>query len=145
MSDLIKIACYRTGPDWPETTSADLATAIVQPAAIKSLRLTAAFQAAVAGGADLSELGAVYRVMTGEFITNLRDALHEGDLSQVQTLVAIAGADSVLAWSQATKDALDAVISANRLRLIDVVAAEIGEDAPESVSAADVDAALGRN
>jgi len=39
---------------------------------------------------------------------------------------------------------LNTVIAANTLRLIDVVAAELGQNAPATVSAADVDAALGR-
>lgn len=142
MSDLIKISCQRTSPNWLQTSSADLATAISTASALQGTRLTEAFQAAVAAGASLSELGACYSQMNNEFVVNLRDALHDGDLTQVSVLVAIA-ADQ-LSWSQTTINALNGIIAARSLRLVDVVAAELGETAPETVTAADVDAALGR-
>jgi hypothetical protein len=145
--DLIKIACYRTTPYWSEAASEDLATAIVQPAATSPLTLTLAFQQAIAAGAVFSELAQMWKF--SHFIEVLRAALHDGDLAGVQNMIA-SGAlmkdeAGSLIWSQATTDALNAVVANNSLRLIDVVAAELGEDAPESVSAADVDAALGRN
>ena len=137
---VIGIACFRT--DYQTKTPAQLAIDIAQPVALRSLALTSAFKAAVANGASLAELGAVYRVMNNEYIANLRDALHAGDLAQTQILVAIASSDTVLNFSQATKDALQAVITANELRLVDVVATELDQPAPETVTAADVEAAM---
>jgi len=129
--------------EWRQTSSADLASAITAPAALRETRLTDAFQAAVAAGASLSELGKCYSQMNNEFVVNLRDALHDGDLIQVQVLVAIA-ADQ-LSWSQTTINALNGIIASRVMRLVDVVAAELGETAPDAVTAADVDAALGRS
>jgi hypothetical protein len=143
-NQIIAIACYRTGPEWPQASSADLATAITELHSLSPMTLTSAFQAAVANGGVVEEYGRVYSVMNNEFVVALKTGLHNGDLLGVSFLMQIAKTHSNLAFSQASKDAIDAVIAANSLRLVDVVAAEIGEDAPETVTAADVDAALGR-
>lgn len=138
---MIDTVCFRVN-NWQQTSSVDLVTAITSVTALEPTRLTDAFQAAVAAGASLGELGKCYSQMNNEFVVNLRDALHDGDLTQVSVLVTIA-ADQ-LSWSQTTIDALNGIIAARSLRLVDVVAAELGETAPETVTAADVDAALGR-
>lgn len=140
MSDIIKIACYRTGPDWPQQTSADLATAIVQPAALTGMRLLTFFQQIIAAGGVQAELAPLYE--RGQFIVNLEENLTNGDLAGVQTLASLAA--DLVTMSETTTDAIDAVIAANSLRLVDVVAMELGETAPETVSEADVDEALGR-
>lgn len=145
MSDLILTAATRRFADkdlLDTTSSTDIAAAITAPAALAETRLTTAFQAAVAAGADLHELGKCYSQMNNEFVVSLRDALHDGDLTQVQVLIAIAAGQ--LAWSAATIAALNGVIAGRLLRLVDVVARERGEIAPETVSAAEVDEALGR-
>jgi hypothetical protein len=139
--DIIAMACYRV-PDWEKLSSDELATAIVQPAALNPLTMTGAFCAAVLAGADLGELGAAYSKMNNEYVVNLRDALHHGDFNQVQVLIQIGAA--VLGWSEKSLGAIQAILAANTLRLVDVVAIEKNESAPPVVSAADIEAALGK-
>lgn len=126
--------------EWQQMSSEALAAAITAPSALAETRLTSAFQAAVAAGASLEDLGKCYSQMNNEFVVNLRDALHDGDLVQVHVLVAIAAEQ--LSWSAETVAALNGVIAGRLLRQVDVVARELGEIAPETVDAAEVDAAL---
>ena len=142
--DAVKIACWRID-DWTATSSADLATAVAQPAALDPLTLTAAFGEAVAGGAVVAELAQMWKY--SEFISTVRANLQEGDLAGVQNMILSGGLmeeGGNAIWSQTTVDALTAVVTTHTLRLVDVVAAELGETAPETVSEADVDEALGR-
>lgn len=136
---VIEIACYRV-TNWAATSSADLATAVVQPAALSSMRLLSFFQQIVAAGGDQTELAPLYD--RSQFIIHLEENLMNGDLAGVQTLASLAA--DLVTMDQATIDAIEAVIAANSLRLVDVVATELGETAPETVSEAEVDEALGR-
>lgn len=140
MSELIKLACWRAGSDYASRTSEALAAALVAPCALRPLGLLGLFQAAVAGGADAAELGGLYRF--DRFIDHTEAVLASGDLAGVQALVAMA--ESLGGLSPATMKAIGAVIAAQTLRLVDVVAAELGVAAPATVSAAEVDEALQR-
>jgi len=131
---MIAQACYQTGSDWRSKTAAQLAAAITAPAALRETRLTSAFGEAVQRGADITELGKCYSVMNNEFVINLRDALHDGDLEQVSILVAIAAGQ--LSWPLATQNALNATIAAHTLTLIEQVAEGLGETAPDVDEAA---------
>jgi len=137
---MIAVTVYRTGNDWRTKPASTLAAEITAPVGLLETRLTTAFQEAVGRGADLHELGACYSKMNNEFVVNLRDALHDGDLVQVQVLTAIAAGQ--LEWSAATVQALAATIEAHTLTLIERVAAEQGQEAP-AIDAAAVAAALG--
>jgi hypothetical protein len=137
---IIKIACHRSGPNWPETSSTDLATAITEAYRLNPLSILEFFQAIIAAGGAQAELAPLYGYQ--KLIEHLERALANGDLAAVQVCVGLAA--DLESLSQETTDAIEAVIAANSLRLVDIVAAEIGEDAPETVTTADVDAALGR-
>ncbi len=137
--DNLKYAIFRVN-SYASKTAEQLATALVADAALTPVRLTTAFQEAFEAGASLNELGKVYSQMNNEFVINLRDALHQGDLVQTSILIAIAV--DQLQWSQATQDAVDSVLNTYTLTLVEQVANEFGEGAPESLSAADVTSAL---
>lgn len=138
---MIASACYQTGSDWRGKSAEALAAAITAPAGLRETRLTTAFQEAVGRGADLHELGKCYSQMNNEFVVNLRDALHDGDLVQVTVLTTIAAGQ--LEWSAATVQALQATIAAHTISLVERVAGQVGEEPPESIDAAVVESALG--
>ncbi len=136
---MITTSIYRT-KDWRSKNASTLAAEITTPVALRETRLTTAFQEAVGRGASLSDLGKCYSVMNNEFVINLRDALHDGDLVQVTVLIAIATGQ--LEWSSATVQALQATIAAHTLSLVEMVAAELAEPGPGVVDAAVVESAL---
>ncbi len=138
MNNLLTVACYRTGSNYASCTSADLAAAISAPSALKPLSLLQFFTAAVSLGADPTEFRAIWQYQ--EFVRRAEESLVNGDLLAVQTLLAICP----LSFSAKALAALNAVITANVLRLVDVVAAELQLAAPATVSATDVAVALGR-
>lgn len=138
--DIIKISCYRGTSNWSKTSSADLVAAIQQPTALRPMTLLDFFQRLLAAGAIKSEIAPLYD--RSEFIRDLKDNLQSGDLAGVAALASLA--EDIVTLSQTTIDAIASVLSTNSLRLVDVVAAELGETAPKTVTAADVDAALGR-
>lgn len=133
-NQIIAIACHRSGPEWPSTSSADLSSAITEDRRLKSLSILEFFQAIIAAGGIQAELAPLYEYQ--KLIEHLERSLANGDLPAVQVCVGLAG--DLESLSQATTDAIDAVIAANSLSLVDVVAEELGEDAPETVTAADV-------
>lgn len=140
MSELIKLACWRAGSDYASRTSEALAAALVAPCALRPLGMLAFFQEAVAAGADAGELGRLYQF--GRFVEDVEAVLAAGDLAAMQALVVMA--EGLGGLSAATMAAIGAVIEAHTLRLVDVVAAELGVAAPATVSAAEVDEALQR-
>jgi hypothetical protein len=133
---MIIYSVYRRN-EWKTKTAETLAAEISAPAAlVKFANLTSFFGALVAAGADAADLKAAWAF--SQFIQRFEEALQAGSLGAVQALVATIPFELSAASAQALND----LIAANTLRLIDVVAAEQGEPAPESVSAADVTAAL---
>lgn len=139
-SNTIKIACWRASSDYAKTPSAQLAQLITAPCALKPLTLLDLFTAATQHGASIVELSKIYD--SDKLIEHAEGILLERDLAKATAILQIIALRC--AWSKATIDAMTAVIAANTLRLVDVVAAELGEVAPQSVSADDVDAALER-
>ena len=134
-----KFAIFRV-PNYATKDASQLAEAVTAPAALQPISLTDAFAASIQGGAALAELGLVYTQMNNAFVVNLRAALNSGNLVQAGILLQIA--HNRLNWSDETMNAINAVLAANSLRLVDVVAREQGEEPPEQVSAADVTATL---
>jgi hypothetical protein len=139
MSDVIRVACHRTG-DYQNTTSADLVTAITQSVALQKTTLLSFFQQIIAAGGVQAELAPLYD--RSRFIDDMANNLEVGDLAAVSTLVSLA--QDIVTMTQPTVDAINTVITSSSLRLVDVVAAELGQVAPGSVTPADVDTALGR-
>jgi len=135
---LIRSACYYTGSNYAARTSDDLVAAILAPAALKELSLLQLFTMAVQAGAEAAEFRAIWQYQ--EYVRRVEEALARGDLAATRALLTVCP----VPFSEKTLAALNTVIAANTLRLIDVVAAELGQNAPATVSAADVDAALGR-
>lgn len=138
--DVIRVACHRTGSNWPSETSSNLAAAVVQPVAFEPLTWFELRNESISNGGDRADLAQLYN--TGGFFDLLRASLEAGDWAGIQDLKEDAG--DVVTLSTPTKQAIVATLDAHKLRLIDVVAGELGEIAPETVSATQVDSALGR-
>lgn len=135
---LVKQVCYRVGSDYAARNSTDLAAAVLAPTSLRVTSLLQLFTMAVQAGAEAAEFRAIWQYQ--EYVRRVDEALARGDLAATQALLATCP----VAFSEKMLAALNTVIAANTLRLIDVVAAELGQNAPATVSAADVDAALGR-
>jgi hypothetical protein len=133
---LIKIACFRC-TDYAKRASADLAAAITAAHSLKPLSLLQLIQQVQAAGGDAQEFRAIWQYQ--EYVRRTEEALAAGDLAAVQALLLICPVE----FSAAMQKALQQVIAANTLRLVDVVAAEMLQAAPVTVTAADVNAALG--
>ena len=139
-NDIIAWSCYRID-DYKNVSSADLATAIVQNVALTKTTIMPFFQQIIANGGVQSELAPLYKY--SEFMADLKLNLEKGDLTVVQTLVSLA--EDLVTLTMPTTMAIATAITQNFLRLVDVVAEAAWQVAPISVTAADVDAALGRN
>lgn len=139
MSDIIRIACWRANHDYTPT-SAEYAALCVAPAAWQPCSLVAFFQEIIAAGAVVAELAQIY--MYGQLVADVRAALEEGRADELQALAALL--PHLLTLSAPTQAAIATTLAAHTLRLVDVVAAERQEEAPATVTAADVDEALGR-
>lgn len=138
MTSIIRIACWRI-PDWSRSvTSADLAAAIVQPAALQPTDLMDMFLALP----DAPRAAAARLFGFDAYIRRTEAALAAGNLPNTMALLFVGQA--LISMSTDTTAALHAVLQTRILRLIDVVADEQGESAPAQVTATDVDAALGR-
>jgi hypothetical protein len=137
--EIIRDAVYKTD-SYHNQTSAALAAAITAPYRLKKLSLLQLIQQVqAAGGGDAQEFRAFWQYQ--EYVCRAEEAFAAGDLADVQALLLMCP----IAFTAATQTALQTVIAANTLRLVDVVAAETGSDpAPTTVTAADVDAALKR-
>ncbi len=142
----IKVSCHRVDPSWAQMSSAELAAAIsAESSELEPITLTTAFGEAVAAGAVVAELAQMWKY--GEFIATLRKLLHDGDIAGVQNMIlsgSLMTENGAVIWSQTTVDALNAVVASHAytIRPIDLVANEMGETAPETVSEADVTTAL---
>lgn len=140
--DTIKIACWRATPQYAQTPSAELAKLITAQRYIKRMTLIEFFAECVARGASTADLKQIYQF--GQYKLDVQYILEQSgdyvDLASIQAMIALMPFDV----ASQTSVAIAATISAHTARLVDVVAAELGEVAPESVSVADVDEALGR-
>lgn len=157
--DTIKVSCWRQA-GWPQISSADLAAAISAPYAIRRMELVeffgsiAAALAQITGGSQAQAAGMVAAetarlYQAGRFLDDLEYQLRNlggqtnaGNYAAVLYLVQTA--QTLTTLSEAMLTAIQTVITASTLRLVDVVAAELGEPAPGEVSAGMVDEGLGR-
>lgn len=156
--DIIRIACWRTDPTYA-TSSADFATAVaavVPPAAFTPIAFLPFLSATVDAGGSLAEAGKIYTYHG--LLEDTKAALLAGVYADALVLLAIAGA--VCAIAAPTQTALVAVVAGRApapQRLVDLIAGERNENNELSwpddngqqitvgtVTAADVDAALGR-
>jgi hypothetical protein len=127
--------------EWRPQTAATLAAAITQPAALRPMSLMQLFTAAAQAGATVAEFSAVWQY--SEFVQRVETALTDGDLAGAQALLAVCPVE----FTPTTLGTLAAVLAANTLRLVDVVAAEQSRPgavvtAPAQIDADDVTAAL---
>ena len=141
MTTIITNACWRTGSDWREQPAATLAAAIVQPVALRPMALMTLFTHATAAGADVTEFRDIWQY--AEYVQRVEHALTDGDLAGALAMLIVCPVQ----FGQATLAALQAVLAANTLRLVDTVAAEQSQlgavvTAPVTVTADDVTAAL---
>ena len=140
--DAVKIACWRASTNYASTSSAELAQLITAPRHVKRIALIEFFAECVARGASTADLKQIYKF--GQYKLDVQFVLESSgeyaDLATIQAMFALMPFDV----SQATSDAIAATISAHSARLVDAVAAELGEPAPQNVTADDVDTALGR-
>ena len=137
MINAIAISCFRTTANYASCSSANLAAAITAAHSLKPLSLLQLIQQVQAAGGDAQEFRAIWQYQ--EYVRRTEEALAAGDLAAVQALLLICPVE----FSAAMQKALQQVIAANTLRLVDVVAAEMLQAAPVTVTAADVNAALG--
>ena len=133
MTDEIKYATYRV-PDHNSKTDAELAAAIIAPAALNKMTLLEFFQQVIAAGGIQAEVAPAYT--HSEFMADLKLNLARGDLAALQVLVSLA--ENILTMTPVTTAAIQTVLTNNSLRLVDVVAAELGTTAPETITAQDV-------
>lgn len=123
--------------EWRPQTAATLAAAITQPAALRPMSLMQLFTAAAQAGATVAEFSAVWQY--SEFVRRVETALTTGDLAGATALLAVCPVQ----FGERTLAAIQVVLVANTLRLVDVVATEQSQlGAPESVTDSDVTAAL---
>jgi hypothetical protein len=138
MINAIAISCFRTTANYASCSSANLATAITAAHSLKPLSLLQLIQQVSAAGGDAREFRALWQYQ--EYVRRAEEDLRVGNLAAVQTLLLVCPVE----FSAKTQAALQGVIAANTLRLVDVVAAELGQAAPAKVTSADVNAALSR-
>ena len=134
---LIKIACFRC-TDYAKRASADLAAAITAAHSLKPLSLLQLIQQVQAAGGDAQEFRAIWQYQ--EYVRRAEEAFTAGDLAAVQALLLMCP----IAFTMLTQKALQTVLTANTLRLVDLIAAELDQTAPAKVTSADINAALGR-
>jgi hypothetical protein len=152
-TDVIRVACHRYSSQWSETTSADLAAGITAAYTIPAnLSLDDVLGAILQATAtedqetvrnELAQLWQFSEFMVG-LGENLRKRNYTGIAFMLDAAGRLKGPDGALIWSATTSTAAATALAGLAMSLVDVVAEDLGEDAPESVSAADVDAALGR-
>lgn len=140
MNNLIALACWRTGSDYAMRTSADLTIAITAPIALRSLNLLTLLIAATQAGAIPAELHRLYQY--AKYVEDAENVLRTGALLETQAMLAVAA--TIGAWTTPTVMAVQTVIAANALSLLDLVAIELNTTAPINVTAADIDMALNR-
>lgn len=147
---LILIAATRKFADGSlldNTSSSDIAAAIIAPYCIKKMELVEFFSALAAAGAVVAEVAPLYQWK--RFVDDLEYQLRNPDC-QTGTgnyqilLMLVEMAQHLTTMTEPTLAAIQVVIDATARRLVDVVAAEVGEVAPETVTAANVDEALER-
>jgi hypothetical protein len=116
--------------------AAALAQAISQPVALRPMDRKSLFGAVLVAGGNPTELRQLYAYSA--YMNDIETALGDGDLVAAQGLLLLCPID----LGPATQAAIGAVLAANTLRLVDVVAGETGEAAPVEIDADDVTAAL---
>lgn len=145
--DAVRISCYRVSSGYAGMSSADLVTAITAPYCLRRMELVEFFGLLTAAGAVVAEIAPLYQFDL--FVSHLEYQLRHpegqtgtGNYAAVGMFVTMA--QNLTTMSTATLTAIQTVLAVSALRLVDVVAAELGEAAPETVSEAEVAEALGR-
>jgi hypothetical protein len=134
-------AIWRVSSLWRSLNAEILAASIVQPVALRPMSLMGLFTTAAGAGATVAEFSAVWQY--SEYVQRVETALQSGDLAGAQALLTVCPVQ----FGQATLVALQTVLAANTLRLVDVVAAEQSRPgavvtAPAEIDADDVTEAL---
>lgn len=129
---------------YEEMTSADLATAISQPGDMAPTDLTGIGQGAAAHGAVEGEFGEVFEAQYSGYLARFEKQIGAGHYTSAKLLIAEMPPSLKSSMSAATLEAIGQVLDGRMRRKVDVVADELGVTAPDPVTAADVDAALGR-
>jgi hypothetical protein len=137
MNNIIAIACYRV-KNYASCANTTLAAAITAAHSLKPLSLLQLIQQVQAAGGDAQEFRAIWQYQ--EYVRRAEEAFTAGDLAAVQALLLTCPIE----FTAATQKALQTVIAANTLRLVDLIAAELDQTAPAKVTSADINAALGR-
>lgn len=150
-NDIIKIACWRIG-SWEAISSEELAARITAAWTVpEGLTLDDVFTAIVGAAAEQNretvkdEMAQLWKY--GEFLRGAKNNLESRNLVGLATMLDAAGRikeNGTNIWSEVTINAASAALATMSLRLIDVVAAERGEEPPETVTSVEVVAALGR-
>lgn len=122
--------------EWRDQEAQRLATAILQPVALRPMSLMDLFQLSVAQGALTVEFRSIWGY--GEFVKRTEEALQGGNLVGAVGLLQVCP----VSFSPQTLAAIQAILAANTLRVVDVAAAERREAAPVTVTTDDVIAAL---
>jgi hypothetical protein len=141
--DVVRQACYLVGSHYRTLTSEQLGAAITAPVALRPYAepLTGFFSDVVTAGGAAAELRPIWAY--DRWIERLAEALSDGALVSVQALMATCPVWDAL--GPHTQAAVSQVLQSRSIRLVDTVAAALDVDAPESVTAEDVDGALGRD
>jgi hypothetical protein len=139
----IEISCYRI-LNYQNLTSEELIVEITKPIAFNPISVTDAFELALNAGAIQSVIWSVFNAtkLNNRFEEILRTSLYEGNLKATAAMIQGGGVLGV--FSQSTIDALFGVLQSRSLRMVDIVATELNETAPETITTEDIDAALGR-
>lgn len=136
---MIATTIYRTFPanQWIVRPADALAAAISQPAAVRPMERKTLFGAVAQAGGDLAAIRQLYGY--DAYMRDVDTALQDGDLAAAQGLLLLCPVD----LPAGTQAIIAGVLAANTLRAVDVVAIEMGQQAPAQVDAAMVTAALG--
>ena len=140
MDELIFTAITRryTAGEWRSLDATALAVNIVEDAKLVSMTRFMFFQQVIAAGGEQSEIAGLYGF--AEFVKDLDRNILAGHLAEVTTLASLAG--DLVSLSTATSNAINQVISDNSLTWVEIVASELGQIVPASVSASDVTTAI---
>lgn len=133
MDEIIKYACFRI-PGYENMTNAQLVTEITSYIAMTPTTLLGFFTELLANGAIQSELSPLYK--NSSWMEDFRTNLDRGDLAAVQALVAIA--NDLQPMSPVTLSAITLVLNSKAIRLVDVIANELGQTAPEIITETDI-------
>lgn len=130
----LTVACQRSGNT--EMTAGQLAAALNQPVMLRPMGRKEFFMVVVQNGGDVTSIAQLYGYSA--YMADVETALQRGDLLAASGLLLLCP----VALTDATRQIITNVLNANALRLVDVVAEELGEPMPQTVDAENVTIAL---